>query len=171
MSTYRYQGPPEQRAFGPLPPGDYDFVVSDITEPHESSSGNQVLSVKLSIQPGGETVFANPWCGQDRDGNERDDIALFLLAINRIPKIGEEPRWQQLVGARGRVRLKTEVAQQGNLAGKEISRVAFFHAPKTVGPTAQQAPQTYSEPEARKAAKAAQAAAGSSDIEPDDIPF
>jgi hypothetical protein len=171
MSEYRYQGPPEERAFGPLPDGDYNFVLTDITEPKRSAAGNLALGVKLSIQPGGEIVFANPWQGTDRDGNERDDIAAFLHAINRIPKVGEEPRWQQLVGARGRVRLKSEIAQQGNLAGKSVNKVAFFHRPKTVGSTTEQTPQTYTEPEVKKAAKAAQAAVGSSDMEPDDIPF
>src|SRR5258708_4626634 len=148
--SYIYRGQPEQKAFGPLPPGDYPFVLSDITEPHESGSGNQVLSVKLAIQPGGEIVFANPWQGSDKDGNERDDIALFLLAISRVPKVGTEPDWQKLIGARGRVRLKIELATQGNLAGKEVNKVAFFHVPKQVGPTTQQAPQNVSKPEFEK---------------------
>src|SRR5258707_10403390 len=152
MSNYRYQGEPEQRVFGALREGDYQFVVAEIDEPYTNpKSGNDVLPVKLSIQPQGVPVFANPWCGTD--------------------KIGEEPDWKRLVGAKGKCRLKVEIASQGSLAGKEVNKVAWFHRPKQVGPTAEQPPPSYSEPEVKKAAKAAQAAAGGDDLAPDDIPF
>ncbi len=116
-------------------------------------------------------MFANPWCGTDKNGEKRDGIAEFLLAVNRVPKIGEEPDWKRLVGAKGKCRLKVEIASQGSLAGKEVNKVAWFHRPKQVGPTAEQPPPSYSEPEVKKAAKAAQAAAGGDDLAPDDIPF
>ena len=172
MSNYRYKGEPEQRVFGALPEGDYQFVVAEIDEPYTNPrSGNDVLPVKLSIQPQGVPVFANPWCGTDKNGEDRDGIAEFLLAVNRAPKIGEEPDWKRLVGAKGKCRLKVEIAAQGSLAGKEVNKVAWFHRPKQVGPTAEQPPQSYSKPEVEKAAKTAQAAAGGDDMEPDDIPF
>jgi hypothetical protein len=172
MSNYRYRGEPEQRVFGALPEGDYQFVVAEIDEPYTNpKSGNDVLPVKLSILPQGVPVFVNPWCGTDKNGDDRDGIAEFLLAINRVPKIGEEPDWKRLVGAKGKCRLKVEIAQQGSLAGKEVNKVAWFHRPKQIGPAAAQAPQNYSKPEVEKAASAAQAAAAPSDVEPDDIPF
>jgi len=172
MSNYRYRGEPEQRVFGALPEGDYQFVVAEIDEPYTNpKSGNDVLPVKLSIQPQGVPVFANPWAGTDKNGEDRDGIAEFLLAINRAPKIGEEPDWQRLVGAKGKCRLKVEIAAQGSLAGKEVNKVAWFHRPKQVGPSTEQPPTSYSKPEVEKAAKAAQAAAGGDDMEPDDIPF
>jgi hypothetical protein len=175
MSEYRYRGAPEERAFGPLEPGDYNFVVSDVTEPRRSEAGNLVLGVKLSIQPSGQIVFANPWQGMTSSGEDRDDIAAFLHAINRIPKIGEEPRWQQLVGARGRVRLKVEIAQQGNLAGKSVNKVAFFHRPKQVGPTAEPPRQSFTEGEINESQAAIAKVLGIKDpdldVAPDDIPF
>jgi len=172
MSNYRYKGEPEQRVFGALPEGDYQFVVAEIDEPYTNPrSGNDVLPVKLSIQPQGVPVFANPWCGTDKNGEDRDGIAEFLLAVNRAPKIGEEPDWKRLVGAKGKCRLKVEIAAQGSLAGKEVNKVAWFHRPKQVGPGAEQPPSSYSPAEVNQAAKAAQAATGGDDLEPDDIPF
>jgi hypothetical protein len=177
MSEYKYQGAPEQRVFGALPAGDYAFVIAEvIREPYRASSGNLVLSLKLTILPDGVPVFWNGWCGTDKNGDERDGIAEVLLAVNRVPKIGTEPDWQRLVGAKGKCRLKVEVAQQGSLAGKEVSKVHYFYIPKQVGPTAAQAPQTYSNEEFNKAAKqqaARSAGPAASDlaVEPDDIPF
>jgi hypothetical protein len=172
MSNYRYRGEPEQRVFGALPEGDYMFVVAEIDEPYTNpKSGNDVLPVKLSIQPQGVPVFANPWCGTDKNGEDRDGIAEFLLAVNRAPKIGEEPDWKRLVGAKGKCRLKVEIAAQGSLAGKEVNKVAWFMRPKQVGPSAEPTKQSYSPAEVNKAAKAAQAAAGGDDLAPDDIPF
>jgi hypothetical protein len=172
MSNYRYRGEPEQRVFGPLPEGDYIFVVTEIDEPYTNpKSGNDVLPVKLSIQPQGVPVFANPWAGTDKNGEDRDGIAEFLLAVNRVPKIGEEPDWKRCVGAKGKCRLKVEIANQGSLAGKEVNKVAWFMRPKQVGPSAESTKQSYSQAEVNKVAKAAQAAAGGDDMEPDDIPF
>jgi hypothetical protein len=175
MSSYIYRGEPEQRVFGALPEGDYAYVVADCGEPYQKDSGNWVLSVKLSIQPSGVPVFANPWAGVTKDGEERDGIGEFLLSCARAPKPGTEPDWKRVVGARGRCRLKVEIAQMGALAGKEVSKVAFFHRPKQVGPTAEAPRQSFTESEI----KASQAAIGKTlagkdpdlDVEPDDIPF
>jgi len=173
MSNYRYRGEPEERVFGALPEGDYQFVVTEIDEPYTNpKSGNDVLPVKLSILPQGVPVFANPWCGTDKNGDDRDGIAEFLLAINRVPKIGEEPDWKRCTGAKGKCRLKVEIAQQGSLAGKEINKVAWFHRPKQIGPSATpEQPPTYSKAQAEQTAKQTQAAAAPSNVEPDDIPF
>lgn len=169
MSTYRFQKPPPRPAFGPLAEGDYQFVVAECDEPYESKAGNQVLPVKLTIQPDGTPVFDNPWAGTDKNGAERDGIAEFLLAVNRAPKPGQEPNWRSVVGAKGKCHLKVVIAEQGNLAGKEVNKVAWYFVPKQVGPTTEQ--QTYTEPEAKKAAQAVQTAAGGDEMEPDDIPF
>jgi hypothetical protein len=176
MSSYIYRGEPEQRVFGALPEGDYQFVVAEIDEPYTNpKSGNDVLPVKLSIQPQGVPVFANPWCGTDKNGEARDGIAEFLLAVNRAPKIGEEPDWKRLVGAKGKCRLKVEIAAQGSLAGKEVNKVAWFHRPKQVGPTAGQSSQSFTEQEIQKSQEAIAKTLGVKDpdldVEPDDIPF
>jgi hypothetical protein len=176
MSNYRYRGEPEQRVFGALPEGDYMFVVAEIDEPYTNPrSGNDVLPIKLSIQPQGVPVFANPWCGTDKNGEDRDGIAEFLLAVNRAPKIGEEPDWQRLVGAKGKCRLKVEIASQGALAGKEVNKVAWFHRPKQVGPTAEQPPQSFTKAEIKESQAAIAKTIGAKDpdldVEPDDIPF
>lgn len=129
MNTkYIYRGAPEERTFGPLPPGDYAFVVAAADPPYEKND-HWVMSVKLTIQPQGVPVFANPWSGTTSSGEERDGIADFLVAVNRAPTVGQEPNWAKLVGAKGKCRLKTETAQMGALAGKEVNKVAFFHRP------------------------------------------
>jgi hypothetical protein len=176
MSSYIYRGEPEQRVFGALPEGDYAYVVADCGEPYQKdSSGNWVLSLKLSIQPSGASVFANPWSGVTKDGEERDGIGEFLLSCNRAPKPGDEPEWGRLIGAKGKCRLKVEIAAQGSLAGKEVNKVAWFHRPKQVGPTSEPTKQSFTEAEL----KASQAAIAKTlgvkdpdlDVEPDDIPF
>jgi hypothetical protein len=168
---YIYRGEPEQRVFGALPPGDYNYVITEAGEPYQKDNGNWVLAVKLAIQPSGQTVFANPWSGKTSSGEERDGIGELLISCARAPKPGTEPLWSKLIGARGRVRLKVEIAQMGQLAGKEVSKVAFFMVPKQVGPTTEPTRQSYSPQEVAQASKTAQAAAGGGDIEPDDIPF
>jgi hypothetical protein len=172
MSSYIYRGEPEQRVFGALPEGDYAYVVADCGEPYQKDSGNWVLSVKLAIQPSGVPVFANPWAGVTKDGEERDGIGEFLLSCSRAPKPGTEPDWKRVVGARGRCRLKVEVAQMGALAGKEVSKVAFFHRPKQVGPAAEPTKQSYSPDEVKGSMEdQRRRSAGPDDLEPSDIPF
>jgi hypothetical protein len=171
MNTYKFRGAPESRAFGPLPQGDYSFVVTGADAPYYKND-KWILALKLTIQPQGLPVFANPWSGIDRNGEDRDGIAEFLLAINRTPAVGEEPDWGKLIGAKGKCRLKVEIAQAGALEGKEVNKVAFFHRPKVVGPTSEPAKQGYSPSAVKAAAQAAQAdLAGDPDREPDDIPF
>ena len=134
---YIYRGEPEgQKVFGALPEGDYAFTVSSADAPYYKNQ-HWILAVKLSIQPQGIPVFANPWTGTTTAGEERDGIAEFLLAVNRAPAPGEEPRWDRLVGARGKCRLKVEIAQMGALAGKEVNKVHSFHRPKQVGPASE----------------------------------
>lgn len=127
-SKYVFRGAPEERIFGALPPGDYAFVVASADPPY-SKNDHWILAVKLTIQPQGVPVFANPWSGTTSTGEDRDGIAEFLIAVNRAPAPGYEPDWAKLVGAKGKCRLKTETAQMGALAGKEVNKVAFFHRP------------------------------------------
>jgi hypothetical protein len=172
--SYIYRGEPESRVFGPLPQGDYSFVVSTADEPYFKND-KWILAVKLTIQPQGIPIFANPWSGVDRNGEFRDGIAEFLLAVNRAPAPGDKPEWGRLIGAKGKCRLKVEIASQGSLAGKEVNKVAFFHRPKQVGPATEQPRQSFTQSEI----KASQAAIGKTltgkdadlDVEPDDIPF
>jgi hypothetical protein len=132
-----------------------------------------VLPVELLILPDKQRVFANPWSGQDRDGNPRDGIAEFLLAIGRVPKVGEEPNWRKLIGARGRCHLGTEEAQQGKLAGKTVNKVGYFLRPKQVGPRTE-SPRSFTKEEVEQSRKATAKKAERDpdlDVEPDDIPF
>ena len=170
-STYRYHKPPERQAFGPLPAGDYQFIVSSVDEPYEKNN-KWILSVKLAIQPDGTPVFANPWSGKTNAGEERDGIAEFLQAINRAPRDGEEPDWTELAGARGKCKLKVEIAQMGALAGKEVNKVDYFHAPKQIGPSANK--QSVSKNEFEKARRKQVEASGGGatpEVDEDNIPY
>jgi len=164
MSSYRFQTPTSTGPRGTLlPAGDYPFVVVGCDPPHVNpKSGNQVCAVELSIQPDGQRVFANPWAGKTAAGKERDDIAVFLVAVNRAPRPGEEPSWHNCVGAKGKCKLKIE----DDLNGTPRNKVAYFHVPKQAdAPDAQH-------PKARSTTKPAPvAASANNDIEPDDIPF
>lgn len=172
MTGYIYRGEPEQRVFGPLPEGDYSYVVAECGEPYQKDNNNWVLRVKLAIQPSGVPVFASPWSGTDRNGEERDGIADFLLSCDRAPSVGSEPDWERVVGAKGRCRLKIEIAQMGALAGKEINRVDRFYRPKQVGPGAEQPPRTsYNPDEVAKAQAEQRRRSGDDDMAPDDLPF
>jgi|SRR5215469_3949535 len=169
MDSYKFGGGEERKAFGPLAPGDYQFTVTECGEPYQKNNGNWVLQARLSIQPGGETVFATPWSGRDKNGEERDGIGDFLLSVNRAPELGDEPEWRKIAGARGKCRIKVEIAQQGALAGREVNKVAFFHRPRQVGPQAEQ--EVSKDEFARARKEAAQRAGAPSDLEPNDIPF
>jgi hypothetical protein len=161
MNTYKFRGAPEQKAFGPLPAGDYSFVVAHADDPYVKND-KWILPVRLTIQPHGLLVYANPWTGKTKDDEYRDGIAEFLLAVNRAPAPGDEPNWGRLIGAKGKCRLKVEIAQAGALEGKEVNKVAFFHRPKQVGPTAEAPRQTESSTRPKDP---------DLDVEPDDIPF
>jgi hypothetical protein len=171
MNSYRFSGGEQRRAVsGPLAEGDYNFEVAEYEQPYQKANGNWVLKVRLMIQ--GQLVFDQPWSGTDKNDQERDGIGEFLLAINRAPKNkGDEPDWHTIEGARGKCRLKVEIAQMGTLAGKEVNRVAYYYRPKQIGPAAEVSRQSYSSQEVAKANKAAQEAIGGDDIAPDDIPF
>jgi hypothetical protein len=168
--SYKFNEPPARPVFGALPEGNYGFTVTSCDEPYEKNE-HWILPVKLAIIPDGTPVFANPWSGLTKDGEERDGIAEFLVCVNRAPKVGTEPDWKKVVGARGRCRLKVEIAQMGALAGKEVNKVAFFHAPKQVGPTAEQRPKSHSQEELNQARRETEKNAGGLAAEPDDIPF
>ena len=169
MNTYKFAGGEDRKAFGPLPAGDYPFRVAECPAPYQKDDGKWVLNVRLSILPGGETVFAPVWSGTDKNGDDRDGIGEFLIAVNRAPAVGQEPLWAKIVGARGKCKLKVEIAQQGALAGKEINRVERFYRPKEIGPGT----QTASQPEVKTGqAQTKQAAADvTNQFEPDDIPY
>ena len=173
MSEYRFKEPPPAPTFGPLAEGDYMVTVVECGEPYiNPKSGNYVLAVKLAVGPEGVPVFYNPWAGTDSNGNERDGIADMLIALNRAPKPGQEPDWKRVVGAKGKAKIKIEIAGQGSLAGKPVNKVAYFYRPRQIGPSATpEQPATYSKTEADKAAKQTKASAAPSNVEPDDIPF
>jgi len=157
--TYQFAGGEQGKAFGPLPPGDYAFTVAECGEPYLKENGHWVLKIRLAIEPGGETVWAQPWSGETSTGETRDGIGQFLICCNRAPALSTAPDWEKVAGARGKCRLKVEKAQAGALEGKERNAVAFFHAPKEVGPAREGLP-----PKLQKMKQEA-------DEEPTDIPF
>jgi hypothetical protein len=164
-NAYKFSGGSEPKGFsGLLKPGDYGFQVQDFTGPYQKETdGKWVVKLRLSILPEGQTVFSSAWTGTDRNGENRDGIGDFLISINRAPPPGAQPDWEHIIGAKGRCRLKIEVAQQGKLAGKEVNRVAFFHRPRELSP------ETYDPHEFEQ--KMRESAQGGSGEEPDDIPF
>jgi hypothetical protein len=170
MSSYKFNEPVARPTFGPLPEGDYGFSVTLCDEPYEKNE-HWILPVKLAMIPDGTPVFANPWSGLTKGGEERDGIAEFLVCVNRAPKVGAEPDWKKVVGARGRCRLKQEKAEMGALKGQMVNKVAWFHVPKQVGPTTEQRSKSHSQEELNQARREAEKEAGNLDVEPDDIPF
>ena len=173
MTNYTFRGGNEKPAFsGPLPEGDYPFEIADYEEPYQKDNGNFVLKVRLKIE--GQTIFDAPWSGKQSDGTPRDGIGEFLLCVNRAPaKIGEEPDWRKLVGARGKCRLKVEVAEKGKLAGKEVNRIGWYYRPREIGPTAPpEASQTNTREQVEAIKKETlRRARGGPEDEPSDIPF
>ena len=170
-STYRFHKPPErQAAFGPLEEGDYNFIVSECGEPYEKND-KFILPVKIAIQPDGVPVFANPWAGTDKNGNDRDGIAEFLISCNRAPKVGEEPDWDEVAGARGRCHLKQEEAQMGALKGKMVNKVGWFIAPKQVGPSASKQSVSKNEFEKARQKQVEASGGGAGEIDEDNIPY
>jgi hypothetical protein len=146
-TSYKFGGGSERQNFGPLPPGDYTFSV--LSADPEYKNDKWILHLKLAIHPGGDWVWAHPWSGTTSSGDERDGVGDFLLAINHAPAIGKEPAWDELIGARGRVRLKLETAPEA-FGGKPRAVVAFFHKPKQIEPSAP--PQSYSREEYEQSA-------------------
>jgi len=138
-------------------------VVASCDRPYFKSD-KWILAIKLIIEPSGLWVFANPWSGTDKNGENRDGIAEFLLAINRVPEIGSEPDWKRVISARGKCRLKIEIAGAGALEGKEVNKVAFFHRPKEI-----KSPSVSTKEYEQLAEEQKQRADLNSDL--DDIPF
>lgn len=163
--AYIYRGAPETRVFGALPAGDYSFVITAAEAPYFKNN-KWIVAVKLTIQPQGVPVFANPWTGKTKDGEERDGIGELLLAVNRAPTPGNEPEWGRLIGAKGKCRLKVEIAQLGALEGKEVNKVSFWHVPKQVGPTEGLSRSGQAQP-----SQSAGPVGPDLNVEPDDIPF
>jgi hypothetical protein len=125
------------------------------------------LPVVLEIQGSRKiTVFYNPWVGTDKNGEKRDGIADFLHAIARVPKLGTEPRWSSLEGARGRLRLTTEIAQQGKYQGQSLNKVHYLYRPHVAAGS--ETVTTYSSDEVKQARDETAHRAGN---EPDNIPF
>ena len=168
---YRFMGGDERRvSVGPLPEGDYQFEVADYQEPYQKANGNWVLEVRLTIQ--GQVIFDQPWSGETSQGEPRDGIGEFLFCVNRAPRNkGDGPDWRKLIGARGKCRLKTEVAQMGSMAGKEVNRVAYYYRPKEVGPTAAPEQSVTDAGWADQQRRSKQAAGAPGDDEPNEIPF
>lgn len=171
ITGYRFMGGEERRSFsGPLPEGDYEFEVADCQEPYQKANNNWVLKVRLTIR--GQTVFDQPWSGETSQGEPRDGIGEFLLAVNRAPATkGDAPDWRKVEGAHGKCRLKLEVAQMGSMAGKEVNRIAYYYRPKEVGPTAAPKQGVSDAKWAEQQRRSKQAAGAPSDEEPNDIPF
>jgi hypothetical protein len=156
-----------------LPEGDYNFRVLECGEPYLSQKSNWVVKVTLSISPSDQWVWDQPWSGRTEAGEERDGIGDFLLAIGRATVLGKEIDWDNIVGARGRCRLRQGEISLGSRKGQKRNEVHYYYRPKQVGPNAEQAPrQSYSQEEYNQARRQQEAkSAGPDDLEPTDIPF
>jgi hypothetical protein len=75
-------------------------------------------------------------------------------------------RWDQLAGARGRLRLTTEVAGAGKYQGQQINKAHYLYRPKLATET--NAVASYSNDEVKQARENVARRAGN---EPDNIPF
>jgi hypothetical protein len=164
MSSYRYQTP-TPRTFNVLPAGDYMAVITEAEEPYEKNS-KQILKTTLTIQPSGHTVFYYAWSGQTAAGEYRDNIGELLLAANRAPAVGEEPKWAKLKGAKVKVRLKVEPDQNG----EERNVIHWVYAPKKAGKPSGGG-QSVSTDEFLKAREKGMQASGGGEPEQDDLPY
>jgi hypothetical protein len=169
---YQFEEPPPRPEFVLLPEGDYSFIVTEADEPSKNANGNWVLHLTLSIQPSGTPVWANPWAGTDRLGEKRNQIAEFLICINRKPKEDEDVDWDSLVGAKGKCRIvQREEKREGAYKGKLRNEVHYFYTPKAVktGAPQEEKQQSFSQSDFQKARKQQQVSAG--EPEPSDIPY
>ena len=162
-ANYTFSGGSQKARSGSglLPAGDYAFSVLECQEPYQKDNGNWVLKVRLAIEPSEQWVWDQPWSGVTSAGDARDGIGDFLVAVNRAPAQGAQPDWRKVVGAKGRCKLKIELAQIGALAGKEVNRVHFYYRPKELSPPRLE--EHLPEPIKKIAQQA--------DSEPQDIPF
>ena len=141
-------------------------VIASVEEPYINHKGNHVLKAILAIQPSGQTVFYYPWAGKTVSGEARDNIGELLLAANRAPKAGEEPKWSALSGAKIKVRLKVEPDQNG----EERNAIHWVYTPKKAGKPAASG-QSVSTDEFLKARAKGISASGGEEPDPYDIPF
>jgi hypothetical protein len=175
--SYKFGGGSErdQAPSDILPEGDYNFRVLECGEPYLNPNNNWVVIVKLAIAPNDQWVWDQPWSGQTGAGDKRDGIGDFLLAIGRPTAIGKEIDWDNIVGARGKCRLRQGEIGAGSRKGQKRNEVHYYYRPKQVGPGAEQRPQTYSPQEVAKASADAERRSGGKDpdldVAPDDIPF
>lgn len=126
---YRFNANPSKATFGPKPPGDYNFVVTEIGDgPTLTNKNNWTLPVRLAIGDDQSTVFDNPWARSEQSETQdgRDTISEFLIAINMTPAGDKEPNWKGCVGKKGRCKIKIEDDQNG----KPWNKVAFYYTPK-----------------------------------------
>jgi hypothetical protein len=153
-----------------LEDGDYNFSVTSVTFPVPNDKGYYKIHIELSIQ--GTKLFDWRFAGiSEKTGEPFDMITPFLIAINRIPKGGEEDSsrfWNSLAGAHGRLRLTSETWGE-----KTRNRVAFYFAPKQLKTDE---PPSYSPQEVARAQAVTERRAGKPhdpelDAAPDDLPF
>jgi hypothetical protein len=175
--NYTFGGGSERGQVSPdiLPEGDYNFRVLECGEPYLNPNDNWVVKVKLSILPSDQWVWDQPWSGKTGMGEKRDGIGDFLLAIGRATTLGQEVDWDNIVGARGRCRLRQGEISQGSRKGQKRNEVHYYYRPKQVGPSAAAPRQSFTEAEVKesqaKIAKTIGAKDPDLDVEPDDIPF
>ena len=87
-----------------------------------------------------------------------------------MPALNSEPDWKAIIGARGKCRLKIEIAQAGALEGKEVNKVAFFHRPKEIK-ASNVSPEEYKRLHEEQRQRAAALDRSALTPDPDDIPF
>jgi hypothetical protein len=162
MSDYVYQEPVNP-ALDLLPEGDYEYTVTGlISQPYTTNAGNYVLPLKLAVGPGKLTMWAYPSVGESKQGNPYDSIAPFLKSCGKNPKPGQRADLSEnnLKGARGMCHVKVEIAEAGQMKGKEVNKVHYFIWDNAAGtPKSQQMPVPVTGAGPRVS------------DEPDDIPF
>jgi hypothetical protein len=163
---YKFNREATQQTFGPKPPGDYAFVVTECSDgPTLSSAKNWVLAVRLAIGDDRARVFDNPWARSEQSETQdgRDGIAQFLIAINMAPTGDKQPNWKGCVGKKGKCKIKIEKDQND----VDRNKVAFYYAPTQAGMQGQSMPTS----EFEKARKQQSAKTQDAEPEPDQIPY
>jgi hypothetical protein len=160
---YIYRGPANEPRgevkAGPelLPEGDYDFKVLKVHPVRKAAnSDNLVMPVDLILLHEGAEIPIRYWPWADVSGDvERDRIRDFLEGIGRLPKVGTEPRWSTLPGARGKAKIKVGTF-------KELARneVAFVYRPRPLSDLPKVGPKPPEGPDELEMGN-----------EPEDIPF
>lgn len=128
-----------------VPEGDYEFVVTEFERARFNGSEkmcacNQAkLKLKVETPKGTAIVFHNIFLNTKSEWQ----ISSFFCAIGQ-KKRGEplKPKWDQLIGAKGRAKFGTRkyVNKNGNeVESNEVKK--FYDAPETTPPAA--APKTF----------------------------